>query len=143
MKLWPNSDHLSDFIPPDSMLSRWGDGGSFRFDLDAYISQRAAAEGVDPGSEVRRFGDIVVTGTEDGASSAAAANESAMNASLKMSLKDVMSMTAIDGAETSAGNATESIDGVVHADVLMKRGGGGAFGNLKWKKKYAHNYTCR
>ena len=34
MKLWPNADQLPDFLPAESMLPRWGCGGSLKFDLD-------------------------------------------------------------------------------------------------------------
>jgi hypothetical protein len=135
MKLWPNSDQLPDFIPSGSLLPRWSGSGSFTFDLEEYIAQRAAAEGVDPGTEVRRFSDHVEA-TGDGGTSAAAASENAMNASLAMSLKQVMSMETMDEAEFQANGENEVVDGVLHAAVLMKRGGGGAFGNIKWKQKY-------
>lgn len=133
MKLWPNSDQLPDFMPPCSLLPRWSGSGTFKFDLDEYIAQRAAAEGVDPGTEVRRFGDHI-EGMDEG-TKPSATSENAMNASLAMSLKDVMSMGALD--ELAQENEDkDAVDGIVHAAVLMKRGGGGAFGNLKWKEKY-------
>ena len=110
MKLWPSADALPEYLPQASMLPRWGGGGTFQFDLDAYIAQRAAAEGVTVSDEIRRFG------VEKGQASA----EDAMNASASMSLKDVM-----HGEE------------VVRSSALLKRGGGGAFGNLKWKAKHA------
>ena len=80
MKLWPSADALPEYLPQSSMLPRWGGGGTFQFDLDAYIAQRAAAEGVTVSDEVRRFG------AEEGQAS----SEDAMNASLSMSLKDAM-----------------------------------------------------
>eukprot|EP01046_Picozoa_sp_COSAG06_P058992 COSAG06_NODE_12047_length_1430_cov_1.244929_1_plen_201_part_00 len=123
------------------MLPRWGGGGSFHFDLDEYIAQRAAAEGVEVGSEVRRFGDHA---SGEGAAAGSAASEDAMNASLSMSLLEVMSTVTEESGEGKGGGGEEgdAAEGVAHAAALMKRGGGGAFGNLKWKKKCAHALGC-
>ena len=125
MKLWQNADKLPEFIPASSRLPHWGaageaNAGTWQFDLDAYIAQRAKAEGVTVDmNDIARFGTGLSADTQDEDAGTSANNDDAINASLTVSLDELL----------ASGD-------VCHSGSLFKRGGGGAFGNTKWKEKF-------
>lgn len=97
---------LAAELGPSATLTRWG--GAVEFDGDAYLSRRAALEGVRLDASVRPFH-----------SSSVASSNRALKAHLRQ-----LSSTVFDA------------DAVIFGQWCEKRGGGGLFGSLRWKRKY-------
>ena len=117
MVLKPSFSHLSQHIPPESMLPRWG--GTFQFEIDEYVEWRAREEGVPPSKLCPRGAGRKFDTAKAAAAAAAAVAEASGGGGGGLSVVDLLA----EG-------------GVMRKGRVSKRGGGrGLFASVRWKTK--------
>ena len=129
MNLKPSFAHLPHkHLAPEAMLPRWG--GTFEFDLDAYVEWRAREEGVDMATVCPRGAGRAFDAAAAAASQAAALAAASGDGADGGGAADADSSGAISAPELVAAG------GVLMQGVVRKRGSGrGLFSTVRWKPK--------
>lgn len=124
MVLKPSFAHLSGVAPRGSLLTQWG--GELDFDLDEYISWRAAEEGVSEGVCPRGQGAAYAPKAVDGSALSEA----------EASSRDIVESGGVTAKALLAGELSESgAPPRRHGEVEKRGSGRGLFRTVRWKPK--------